>query len=179
MKYESLFKKPDVEPRDPDNDFQDYVPWAGKKPGKTLKKEAGKTTGKKLKQKAAKKKVTAKEKNKRRSKPKVVSSESESSSSSSSSESSSEVDLLESVERVHDCPPLDEDNLLPGRVFWRYFANEGWSRGIIVSFRANRKRSNITAHFDDEETSVNRDVLLKTDEYLIGERNCWILVFHC
>jgi hypothetical protein len=58
--------------------------------------------------------------------PKIASSESRSSSSSSSSESSSEVvdDLLESVEHVYECPQLDEDNLLPRRVFWRYFANE-------------------------------------------------------
>jgi hypothetical protein len=50
----------------------------------------------------------------------------------------------------------------------RYF-EEGWSRGTIVAYRPKKIRSNVTAHFDDEEESANRDMLLKADEYLTGK----------
>lgn len=69
-----------------------------------------------------------------------------------------------------ECPQLDAENLCVGRVFWKLF-REGWSRGTIVAHRLTKKRSNITAHFDDEEESANRDVLLKTEEYLTELEN--------
>ena len=89
-------------------------------------------------------------------------------SSSSADESDIGAEIIEGVERVHVCPQLDAKTLSVGRIFMRYL-EEGWSRGTIVAYRPKKIRSNVTAHFDDEEESANRDMLLKADEYLTGK----------